>query len=119
MKVRKNVYWFIPGLLISELLIIALLVAILIPKERNTEENIPLPPDVVQLQDGSFTSMSQHYDRGYFDAVDVTIGYLFEKGYLKDTTVGIDIEYFLDTMHVKGQEYFTEYYSRMERINNR
>ena len=70
-KNRKNLKWIISGILI--LVAIGLL---FIPINKNTEEYISLPPDVVVLSDGSFISLSHYYDMGYWKGINEMLIYL-------------------------------------------
>jgi len=72
-----------------------------------------LPNDVVHLSDGTFVSMSQHYDVGYWKGMNDMLVYLQENNNLRqDTTTKIHLEQFIEMNKNHSQEYFETYKNR-------
>ena len=111
---RKNLIWITTGLLLTVLLTL-LIVNPGVPKENES----PLPPDVVQLKDGSFISLSHFYEMGYLAGTFATADYIAKQDVFKEIIkASIDLDTIFDKCHKANKAFFDQYNKTNEQFNN-
>jgi len=103
---------------ILSVVIIALIILSINYVPKGEMGDVPLPPDVVQLADGSWISLSHFYEMGYlagtFDAVD----YIGKQDVFKENTKAvIDLDTIFDKCHNKNKIFFDEWKKTNEYVD--
>jgi len=102
---KKKIVWGLAGVLL-----IALLVLIIIPSKDELVEEYNLPPDVVELADGSFISLSHFYEMGYLAGTFDVADYISKQNVFKENTKAIlDLDTIFDKCHEANKFFFEQY----------
>lgn len=107
MKINK-----IKTVLLSMLFLIMSLIVIIIFGIAKSEptENTNLAPDIVQLADGSWLSLSHFYQMGYLQGSFETAQYISEQDVLKDgVKIKIDLDTIFNNFNTSSKIFFDEY----------
>ena len=114
-KADKRKKW---AFIVSIAIIIGLMVLLIISNTK-TEDEILLPPDVVQLKDGSFISLSHFYEMGYLSGTFDAAEYIASQNVFKENTKAIlDLDTIFDKCHKSNKNYFDQYNKPGEYFNN-